>query len=70
MASSATTSLRMARPFRTTASAMPLLQFAGDLLSSGILRSRDLFVIGLFYKGLDVIVLLFNIIYVVCVKKN
>jgi hypothetical protein len=42
----------------TTASATPLLQFAGDLLYGGVPRSRDLFVIGLFYKGLDVIVLL------------
>jgi hypothetical protein len=42
----------------TTASVTPLLQFAGDLLSRSVLRSRDLFVIGLFHKGLDVFVLL------------
>jgi hypothetical protein len=48
----------MARLFRNTASATPLLQFAGDLFSDSVLRSRDLFVIGLFHKGLDVFVLL------------
>jgi hypothetical protein len=42
----------------TTASATPLLQFVGDLFSGSVLRSRDLFVIGLFHKGLDVFVLL------------
>jgi hypothetical protein len=50
----------MTRPFRTTASATPLLQFAGDLLSGGGLgsSSRVHVVFGFFVKGLDVIVLL------------